>query len=69
MSRMGQELERLLDENKYELYYALKELRQWLQSDGVKILGEGLYEQMEMSKSFERVDNIINKIEGMIDDS
>ena len=42
MSKMGNELEKRLDENKYELYVALKRVVDWL-DDGEKLVGD-MYE-------------------------
>ncbi len=44
-----------------DMYEALKELKDWLKSDGVQVLGEGLYEQMTIPKTFEKVDKALAK--------
>jgi hypothetical protein len=54
MSKMGQELERRLDQNKYELFYALKNLVERI-DDGV-----ALGEKLDVKPARE----VIRKIEG-----
>ena len=47
-----------------DLYEALKELRTWLKSDGVKLLGQGFSEQLGIPKTFDKVDRALAKAEG-----
>lgn len=47
-----------------DLYEALKELRDWLRSDDVQVLGKGLTEQFGIPKTQEKVDKAIAKADG-----
>jgi len=64
MSKMGQELEKRLDENKYVMWEALQELRKWLQDEDIEVRGKGLYEYFGVSDTMKKVDKVLAKIEG-----
>ena len=47
-----------------DMYEALKELREWLKSEDVQVLGKGFTEQFGIPKTFEKVDRALAKADG-----
>ena len=54
MSKMGNEMERLLDENKYDMYYALSDIRDGLDDDH-ELIGYG--REMKLREVLAKIEN------------
>jgi len=47
-----------------DMYEALKELREWIKSEDVQLLGKGLTEQFGIPKTMEKADKALAKADG-----
>lgn len=69
MSKMGEELEKRLDENKYELYYACKEQHEAIDMLFARLIGlDGEFFPSKSGQPWEACvngNNVIAKIEGV----